>query len=67
MRDLFQVVFELKQKEIDDAYKKMDKDKRVMILHLSNHVYLHIHYTDTLTSIHTYFLSIQIFQSFQLL
>lgn len=31
MRDLFQVVFELKQKEIDDAYKKMDKDKRVKI------------------------------------
>ena len=30
MRDLFQVVFELKQKEIDDALKKMDKDKRVM-------------------------------------
>ena len=29
MRDLFQVVFELKQKEIDDALKKMDKDKRV--------------------------------------
>ena len=42
MRDLFQVVFELKQKEIDDAYKKMDKDKRVIIFHLSNHVYLHI-------------------------
>lgn len=34
MRDLFQVVFELKQKEIDDAYKKMDKDKRVMTLAL---------------------------------
>lgn len=35
MRDLFQVVFELKQKEIDDAYKKMDKDKRVKIdLHI---------------------------------
>lgn len=29
MRDLFQVVFELKQKEIDDALRKMDKDKRV--------------------------------------
>jgi len=29
MRDLFQVVFELKQKEIDDAIRKMDKDKRV--------------------------------------
>ena len=36
MRDLFQVVFELKQKEIDDAYKKMDKDKRVKI-----NLYLH--------------------------
>ena len=30
MRDLFQVVFELKQKEIDDALRKMDKDKRVI-------------------------------------
>ena len=30
MRDLFQVVFELKQKEIDDALSKMDKDKRVI-------------------------------------
>ena len=28
MRDLFQVVFELKQKEIDDALRKMDKEKR---------------------------------------
>ncbi len=31
MRDLFQVVFELKQKEIDDALRKMDKDKRVTL------------------------------------
>ena len=35
MRDLFQVVFELKQKEIDDALRKMDKDKRVSFCYLS--------------------------------
>ena len=40
MRDLFQVVFELKQKEIDDAYKKMDKDKRVMTLALFQNLLL---------------------------
>lgn len=31
MRDLFQVVFELKQKEIDDTIRKMDKDKQVIV------------------------------------
>lgn len=28
MRDLFQVVFELKKKEIDEAKEQLNKDKR---------------------------------------
>jgi hypothetical protein len=33
MRDLFQVVFELKKKEIEEAKQNMDKD--VSIMHIS--------------------------------